>query len=1270
MQGILIALATAITLAIAGAFAAPFVVDWNDWRGTFERELGVALGMSVSIRGPIDAEILPAPRMVLRDVTLGDAASSGGAIQELDTELSLGGLLRGNLEVTGVTLMRPHLRLVLDHDGRIRLPAGAGLARDLRIAQMSVQNGRLEVQEQASGQSFLLDTLNLRGEARSLSGPFRLDGTLKAGTANFNLRSTLGELDKAGSGRLKLSLEGRGQPYDITLDGALKFPQSSPVFTGRATLRHLARRATDADGTEWQLSGDLVATPSSIEASRLDLGFGALSGMAQLSGTGRMTLGSHALLEAQLATRTFDLDSLGLPDGTFPAGSTAQTQPAAAPAMRVAALARHLVPLLATLPASGAPSRIALETEQLALGGAVLHDVKAEFTGSEAGWQVGKLQAQMPGDTTLTASARPNAPGATVPAEGFQSDILLTSLDPAAFLRWAAPDMPRVYSDMLPGPAHLETTLLTRPNHMALSALSARFGSARLSGDLSLDLDQNATPRIETTLDLEGFALDGLVPAAQNAALAAGALDATVSVSGRDLSFAGTSVSSLNIDATAKGGGVAITHLSVNTPGGLHMEGSGALDQATAPPRGSLRLAITGPSAEGLAPVAGILAGEDVASILARMKTGVAPVNLDTTLVWHGLEGYEARFSGDLGQISGAATFARDPGQQQADITLSAHTLQAGTLLGALNIPGLAAVARPAQIELKITPGPQDETAIAGRLDLDGLELRGEGIALRENDRLKPHLALHLKGDDLARLLPQMRTGAGTSLPTDLSFTLTALKPAWRLENLSGTLGAQPVSGDVEIIPGDAPQIGGKLAFESLNVPQILTLFAAQPGEKPSSDAPAPWSTSPFTAPQLPAATVDLKLSAPSITLLPPYAVKDGQMRLWVQQDVTEIRDLIGTLGGGRVSAGLRVQRRDENVLATGRVMLDSVDIAALTDPTATSTPKGTLSLSLDLASSGNSPLSVVQNLSGQGTITAQNLTLQAAAPEALASVLRQTEKLETPPDEQATARLLDAELAHGALTIPTLGSALGVSGGVIRLAPAHATLDALRISLGGTLDLAHLKLDARLDLEQPAGAWGVAGGSLVWSGNLDTPLRNVSALPLASTLSMRAIERETKRLEDERHEQEQARGERARNLREQEELRAQEQRQKLQEEQALELRRQQERIIRERQQAQPAVPLPPRTPRPPAATQPSTTRPAIAPLPAPKGIERMDLPAPPSNPSNRASATDAGAARSTGSSPNRSNSITPPAEIERRPLPAIRDFGDVPRPPGSIGLH
>ena len=163
MQGILISLASAIVLAISAAFAAPFVVDWNQWRGTFETEMGRTLGLPVVIRGSIDAEILPAPRIVLRDVTLGDVVSTGGTVKELTAELSLGALMRGDIQATGVTLRKPQIRVVLDSAGRVAMPTGSGRAAELSIARLEVEDGSLDLLDRASDHRVSIDDLDLKG---------------------------------------------------------------------------------------------------------------------------------------------------------------------------------------------------------------------------------------------------------------------------------------------------------------------------------------------------------------------------------------------------------------------------------------------------------------------------------------------------------------------------------------------------------------------------------------------------------------------------------------------------------------------------------------------------------------------------------------------------------------------------------------------------------------------------------------------------------------------------------------------------------------------------------------------------------------------------------------------------------------------------------------------------------------------------------------------------------------------------------------------------
>ena len=72
MQTTLLGLAILIIVALVSALVAPLVVDWNQYRSTFEQEASRLAGFTVHVRGPIDARILPAPRLeypVAREAT-------------------------------------------------------------------------------------------------------------------------------------------------------------------------------------------------------------------------------------------------------------------------------------------------------------------------------------------------------------------------------------------------------------------------------------------------------------------------------------------------------------------------------------------------------------------------------------------------------------------------------------------------------------------------------------------------------------------------------------------------------------------------------------------------------------------------------------------------------------------------------------------------------------------------------------------------------------------------------------------------------------------------------------------------------------------------------------------------------------------------------------------------------------------------------------------------------------------------------------------------
>jgi len=78
LQHTLLGIGLLLIAAIVAALAAPLFVDWNVWRAEFERRASIVVNAPVTIKGPIEATILPLPAFAMHDVTIGDAKGGSG----------------------------------------------------------------------------------------------------------------------------------------------------------------------------------------------------------------------------------------------------------------------------------------------------------------------------------------------------------------------------------------------------------------------------------------------------------------------------------------------------------------------------------------------------------------------------------------------------------------------------------------------------------------------------------------------------------------------------------------------------------------------------------------------------------------------------------------------------------------------------------------------------------------------------------------------------------------------------------------------------------------------------------------------------------------------------------------------------------------------------------------------------------------------------------------------------------------------------------------
>ncbi|WP_029003488.1 AsmA-like C-terminal region-containing protein [Azorhizobium doebereinerae] len=1099
MQAILIGLATAVILAIGAAFAAPFVVDWTAWRSSFEAEASRVLGVPVLIRGQIDADILPTPHIVLRNVALGaDEVATGGTVRELRADLALGPLIRGEVEASRVTLVRPSLRLVLDSAGRLTAPTGTGrpagfAIAQIAIAQIAIEQGTLDILDRGADRSLRLSDLNLKGEVRSTLGPFRLDGDGVAGGERYALRTSLGRLTEDG-GRLRLIADGRTRPFSIDLDGQMRFAGGTPRFEGKGTLVRRGEAGAAADA--WRLSAAVRASPEAIVADTLDLAMGEDTRPVQLSGSARLSLGRAVGLDAVLNARSLDLDALR----PVPAGA------AQAPADTLTGLLAGF----AALPAPDVTSRIGIAVDQLTVGGTVIRDARADFTGTADGWRIDTGEAKLPGQTAIRLSGIA-ARGAAQPA--FGGDLTLTSEDPATFLRWAAPRAAQDYAAAVRGPVRIAGRISADDARYAVSGLDAAFGPARLRGDGALSFTAGKPPQLDLRLAMEGADLDPLVGLARRAVGGGVPLTGRVSLDGQSLTLSGLPLRGLAVTAEATGQSWALSRFSLDDLVGLRITGTGQMDTAGAAPTGRLGLAIAGGKADGLVPLARLVAGPEAADAVQRLLPVAAPVQLSAAATWGEKGAHGLTAEGTLGQLSGRAAFARTDGTAPSRVDLALTAADGARALEAAGLPGLRQGLGPARIDLAIDPRADGTAGFDGRLSLGNAQASGQGsVRLAPDGALLPTLDMRLEGPDLARLLAAAGATDG-AVPGSLTFALSRAGPLWRLERLAGTLAGAPVAGALDLEPGALPRLSGRLELDALSVPRLIGLWSARSAGPDVGTGP--WSAARF-APAAPApAAFALDLTAKKIELGGAYAVADGHMRILADSSAFEVRDLAGTLGSGHLGGGLTLRRRGEMLQADGRLSLDAVESGILLAPLAVrAPPRGRVTLVLDAMGTGRTPLAIVQALSGQGTLSVQELEIPGADPRALDSVMADT-ATGTPPDERRITAMYDRALARGPLRLDSLEGTFGIVNGVARLSPARAVVGNTSIMISGNLDLARQVLDITLEQEGRDAPGTMPGGAISWRGPLAVPERKVTSTALTGVISMRAIERETRRLEE-----------------------------------------------------------------------------------------------------------------------------------------------------------
>ena len=1113
MQTTLLGLAIAFIIALVTALIGPFFIDWNQFRPQFEAEATKVIGAPVKVGGELQARLLPSPSLRLRSVVVGGANDLGKVhADKLEVEFSLGSLMRGEWRATELTINGMALDLGLDPNGRIDWPASTGRFNlgTLSIDRLSL-TGRVALHDALSRGTVELNDIAFSGDMRSLAGSVRGEGNFSYLGERHPFRVSSGQSADGGGTRLHLSIDPGTRALSADLDGVLSFEARAPRFEGTVTLAALAapkaKKRTEPSPVPWRLLARVKADHAAAKLDQIEASYGNEDSALKLAGMGDIRFGASPSLHAALSARQLDADK-------FSAREKDLSEPVRVlPAIRA---------LIAAVPLSPIPAKLELAVEQITLGGRALQNVAADIETDGKSWSIDRLDLRAPGGTRVSLSGSNVRAGSP---DSFKGALSVEASDPDALVMWLQGRSELTYRSQKP--MHLSGDVNFGADRVAIESIKCEFDGGAVEGRIAFSHGDAGGASLDAELKAERLDLDSasafaralLGPKGDWPERAKLSLDVGHAISaGQDLH---PFLAKLTYDPKT----IAVDRLTIGEANDVVVEGNGAFDRINE--TGKLAL---NSSAASLSQFTGIISplAPALASRLQAMGLGAGPARLRLALAVDKDSGRTDRASArasldlDAPQFKGSVTVAARPDAaalreidldrlRRSEITVESKMSaeQGASLLALLGLNGAVAAADgPGQFQGTITGVWDAPLRLKVNLSGSGLVAEATGTAEPFAPQPKVSVAMKARGLNLAPMFglkPSDKLAQDISLSSNVSLEGGKLK----LEDIDSTLAGSRLRGRLAVTLDGERKVEGEIGMAALDVGPAFELAIGAAGR----------DTGEPLGPGL------LKGWRGQIGFMALRGILPGGIELYpisgtVKSDGQSLvlEGIKGTVGGGEGSASLDIRHSASGLALNARIAVTGADGSTLRYR-ALAMPTGRATLQMAVSSQGRSASALTGALSGSGTVTVESARVAGLDPRAFDAAIRASDAGQA-LDDSHLRKIVEPVLSGGALSVASAQIPFTIRDGRLRVGPT--TLDAGGASavVSGGYDIPADQFDIRAALA--SASVGQASGRpeiIVFAGGTPDALeRTVDVASLSSWLAVRAIDRETRRLDSIEH--------------------------------------------------------------------------------------------------------------------------------------------------------
>ncbi len=1107
-------------IALFTALIAPWFINWDDYKATFEAEAEKILGQPVRVHGSADASILPAPSLTFTDVKVGDTEGQPMmTVERFAVTIELMPLLQGEIRVTAMELDRPTVRVSVDDVGQVDWLLRSDASRTLDpqavvLSGVQITDGTIIYTDAGAGAAVTLADIRATIEARSLAGPWRIDGSYATDGTPVQFTVATGVREADGSLRVRFDATPGQWPIAVSTDGVVQGGTDGPSYTGTYDLTQIVisdgNRVGDATG--WRSEGSFVLTRDRLAIDQAILSEGPPDRPSSLAGSAIIELGEEARFEATMQARQLDLDrSLG----------AGPTQP-----VEVGAAANRFVEWLSGIPVPTIPGQVRFNVPGIVVGGNVIQDVKFRARPEDYGWRIEGLQARLPGQAAFQADGRLS----TGEQVGFGGLVRLAVGQPATFAAWWR-GRSQDGAGRLLAPFELSGRATVTPGSIAVEDMTTRIDNATVAGGFSWSRSGDSDTRSLRT-DLRADRLDFIQIRALAELLggrdlsdAAAIADSyAIKLVAGELATEDVTMRDVQIDAAFADNDLTVNGIIIGDIGGANFEVTrGQIEDVLTQPLGRLEAQLTASSLIGLARIVDRLAPDtQFSQWLMRTAPALEATTVSMTIdsfAENGAPNSQLIIRGSAGasrfdttvELIGAPTEWRSGGVRIAGSLTSydavAVARQAGLDASDVEIGG-------ARIDFEASGVPEIGLDAEGKVTFGNLKFETGGTLILPAD-LPPKFegAYALEVEDAAPLLglfgvtvPGTESGARVQIAGNVATLGASADLAWT----NGQIAGQRVTGALRLAEGSAGGLkidNGRLDLASVDLQWLASLglgFAPAPSE----NSEEPWSREPFREPVYGGLAADLEVTTRRLIIDNTLDVANATLKLALEPNSVDIALESGEMIGGGVVGGLSIGNVGGNANVSGWVRLVGASLdSVIWRRAGRAVATGTLDFSTDFEATGRSPAGLISSLTGGGTLAVTDGEARYVNPRAATLVIRASDRGQQ-FDEDQLRELFASYIDGGSLAFSAAEAAFSIAAGTVRIQNIAVATDAAGTTGSAAIDLNTLEIDSDWTLTLESGDVEDEGPppqvGLVFRGPIGSPERLFDVLQFNSYLNIR----------------------------------------------------------------------------------------------------------------------------------------------------------------------